>query len=129
MMAKRYLFVSLCILIAFSFVTVVGQVTTTGKIVGKVVDKATGEALIGATVSIIEQVRLGASTDVNGEYYILNVPVGTYSLAASFIGYRQVTMKNIHVSAGYTTELKFELPTEAVEMNEVVIEATRPLIQ
>lgn len=105
------------------------QVTTTGKIAGKVVDKSTGEPLVGATVSLIEQVRLGSATNINGEYYILNIPVGNYSVAASFIGYRQVIMKNIRVSAGFTTEAIFELSTEEVQIGEVVIEATRPLIQ
>jgi len=129
MKTKSYLYVLLGITILLFSSAAFAQVTTTGKIVGKVVDKTTGEPLIGATVIVIDQVRFGAATNIQGEFYIINLPVGNYSLAASFIGYRQVTVKNVHVSAGYTTETKFEMPTEAVQIGEVVIEATRPLIQ
>ncbi len=129
MKTKSYLYVLLGITILLFSSATFAQVTTTGKIVGKVVDKATGEPLIGATVIVIDQVRFGAATNIQGEFYILNLPVGNYSLAASYIGYRQVTVKNVRVSAGYTTETKFDMPTEAVQIGEVVIEATRPLIQ
>lgn len=129
MNSMRYFFFILGMAILIFQMDVSTQVTTTGKIAGKVVDKSTGEPLIGATVTLVEQVQLGGATNINGEFFIINVPVGTYSIKASYIGYREVTIKNVRASAGYTTEAKFELPLEAVELGEIVIEATRPLIQ
>ncbi len=49
---------------------------TTGKIAGKVKDKATNQAIIGVNVAI-KGVSLGAATDANGWYMILNMPPGS----------------------------------------------------
>jgi len=100
---------------------------TTGKIVGKVVDKQTGEPLPGANVLLVGT-TMGASTDANGEYIIINVPVGTYSLKATYIGYQEVTVTNVEVHVDLTTEINFELPTEAITLKPVTIVAERPLV-
>jgi outer membrane receptor protein involved in Fe transport len=99
-----------------------------GKIRGKVTDKETGDALIGANV-IIEGTTLGATCDLNGEYIILRVPAGTHVVKASYIGYAPVTISNIKVNAGQTTTLDFPLPSAAVEVGAVNITAERPLVQ
>lgn len=99
-----------------------------GKIHGKIVDKENGQPLPGATVRILGTTR-GAVTDVNGEYYILNVEVGTYTLEASFVGYRSVQISNIIVNSNLTTEADFQLPKSAVQVAPVEIVARRPLIQ
>jgi outer membrane receptor protein involved in Fe transport len=100
-----------------------------GKVSGKVVDSESKEALPGANV-IIEgaPLTLGAATDVNGEFIILNVPPGTFAVKTRLIGYRTVTIRNVIVSVDLTTNVNFEMPTEAVAMNEVVITAERPLV-
>jgi len=98
-----------------------------GKVTGKVVDSETGEPLPAANV-VVEGTSLGAATNVEGEFVILNVPPGEYSVRAQFIGYRPVTMKSVMVSVDLTTELTFELPAEAITGEEVIITAERPLI-
>ncbi|HSH65074.1 MAG TPA: carboxypeptidase-like regulatory domain-containing protein, partial [Bacteroidia bacterium] len=60
----------------FSFVVLLSQLAlagTTGKIQGKVTDKNTGEPLPGVNV-IVVGTNIGSATDVNGEYFILQVP-------------------------------------------------------
>ena len=79
-----------------------------GKLRGKVTDKESGEPLIGANV-LVEGSTLGASTDINGEYTILSVPSGTYSLKASYIGYSPVTIANVRVNSTLTTTQDFGL--------------------
>ena len=69
---------------------------TTGKISGKVVDQETGEPLIGCNV-IISEIALGAATNLDGTYFILNVPPGSYTLRASMIGYGSVQMNDLQV--------------------------------
>ncbi|NIV94891.1 TonB-dependent receptor plug domain-containing protein [candidate division KSB1 bacterium] len=101
---------------------------TTGKIRGTVMDRETGDALPGANVQI-EGTTLGAATDVNGNYRIIRIPAGTYALTASFIGYQDVTVRNVEVNAGLTTELNFQLPSEAVEVGAVEIVAERGLVE
>jgi hypothetical protein len=46
---------------------------TTGKIAGTVKDKKTGEPLIGANIRL-EGSALGAATNIDGSYFIINVP-------------------------------------------------------
>lgn len=99
----------------------------TGKIVGKVTDLETGDALIGANV-LVNGTNLGAATDVNGDYVILNTPPGTYTIVARYIGYREVRMENIRISVNLTTEVLFQLPSETYQTETVVVVAPKPLI-
>lgn len=99
----------------------------TGKISGKVVDKETGEPLPGVNV-ILEGTMMGAATDINGVYIILNVPVGTYTVTARYIGYKTVSISNIRVHPDLTTEVNFELPSTVLEGETVSIVAERPII-
>ena len=102
---------------------------TTGKIVGTVQDKETGETLPGVAVSI-EGTKLGAMTDLSGEYIILNVPGGRYTLKATMIGYKQTVVKNVLVRPDLTTEVNVRLEPTVLEVIEpIVVEAERPLIQ
>ncbi len=101
----------------------------TGKIAGVVKDKSTGEPLPGVNV-VIEGTSYGSATDVDGYYVILNVPVSTYTIRASYIGYKDVVVENVRVSAGVTTELNFELEPTTLELEEaIVITAERPLVE
>jgi len=101
---------------------------TTGKIVGVVKDKETGERLMGVTV-IVVGTTLGAATDVNGEFFINNVPVGTYTVQASMVGYQSVRVENVQISADLTTTVNFELSSKAVEVAPITVTAERPLVQ
>jgi outer membrane receptor protein involved in Fe transport len=98
-----------------------------GKIRGTVVDLKTKEPLVGANV-VLEGTSYGSSTDIQGKYTILNVPVATYSIKATYIGYRQMTISNVRVNSDLTTEANFPLPSEDVQVEAVEIIAERPLI-
>nr|MBP6672264.1 carboxypeptidase-like regulatory domain-containing protein [Bacteroidota bacterium] len=60
-----------------------------GKISGRVTDRSTGEPLISANV-VVKGLKIGAATDINGDYFILNVPPGTYTLSVSMLGYESI---------------------------------------
>ncbi|MFI5252308.1 MAG: carboxypeptidase-like regulatory domain-containing protein [Bacteroidota bacterium] len=98
-----------------------------GKIKGKVVDKASKEPLVGASV-VIEGTTEGAVSDVDGKYLILNVSANTYTLKVSYIGYQAITISNIRVYNDLTTEQNFELPAVGVQVPTVEIVAERPLV-
>ncbi|MDE3058753.1 MAG: TonB-dependent receptor [Bacteroidota bacterium] len=99
-----------------------------GKISGTVTDAETSEALVGCTIEV-KGTRLGASTDVDGSYFILNVPPGEYDLQASMIGYQKVLLQNVIVDAGKTTTASFKLTSAAVQQKEVVVESVRPDVE
>jgi len=63
-----------------------GNTTDMGIISGSVMDMQTKELLIGVNILILGTQR-GASTDLNGNFLISDVPLGTYSLEFSYIGY------------------------------------------
>jgi outer membrane receptor protein involved in Fe transport len=109
------------------FVTAGLFAASTGKIRGVVKDRETKEPLPGANV-IVTGTQMGAATDINGEFIILNVPVGLYSLRTSFVGYRSVVVSNVKISVDLTTNINIDMPSEALEGQEVTIVAERPLV-
>lgn len=101
---------------------------TTGKIAGKVTDAQTNEALIGVNV-LIPGTTFGATTDVSGNYFIINLPPATYQLKASAVGYTAVTVSDVKVFVDQTTKIPFQLRVEAVQIGEVEVVAERPIVQ
>ena len=99
---------------------------TSGKLAG-VVRSADGAPLAGANV-VLEGTTMGAATDEDGQYYILNVPVTHYSVRADYIGYQTNTINNIRVSVGLTTTVDFNLAVAAVEGEAVIVTAEKPLV-
>jgi hypothetical protein len=100
---------------------------STGKLRGQVIDKETGEPLVGANVTV-EGTTMGAACDINGEYIILNVPPGTFSVKATYVGYKTTTIRNKIVTVGLTTEVNFSLESEAIPGPAIEIVAEVPLI-
>ncbi|MER3524249.1 MAG: TonB-dependent receptor [Ignavibacteria bacterium] len=102
---------------------------TTGKIAGRVVDATSREPLVGVTV-MVEGTKLGASTDIDGTYAIINVPPGTYTLALSLIGYHPARTTMVKVSVDLTTTINFELKESSVAIGEeITVVAERPMVQ
>lgn len=102
---------------------------SSGKIIGVIADKETGEPLPGVNV-VLQDTYLGGTTDIDGYYVILNVPVGAYAIEASYVGYTSMVVNNVRVSAGVTTEQDFELAPTTLELSEaVVVTAERPLVE
>jgi outer membrane receptor protein involved in Fe transport len=93
---------------------------TTGKISGYVRDAESGEPLIGSNI-VIEGTMQGASADINGYYFILNIPPGTYRLKATYIGYETTIMKDLVVSVNRTSLIDFRLKPSAIQTKEIVI--------
>ena len=99
----------------------------TGKIAGVVTDADTGDTIPGAQVVVVGT-TLGSITDVDGNYFIIGVPVGSHDVQARFVGYSESTVSGVLVSSGYTQEVNFSI-REGVELGEIVVEYERPLIQ
>jgi len=100
---------------------------TSGKLVGRVTDEA-GEPLIGANV-IIDGTTMGAATDIEGYYSIINVRAGTYSIRFRFLGYKTRVVENIRISPDQTTKLDAILELEVIEGEEVIVVAQKSLVE
>ncbi|MBU2491684.1 MAG: TonB-dependent receptor [Bacteroidetes bacterium] len=103
----------------------------TGKIAGVAKDAKTGDVLPGANILITalwedgKEVPLsktiGAATDMDGYFYIINLRPGKYSVTASFIGYGKVKKTEVDVYVDKTTQLDFNLEQEEYQSEEVVV--------
>ena len=123
---RRYILLQVCILSLIISTAVFAG--TTGKIAGKVIDASTKDPLVGVNV-FIPNTSLGASTDLDGNYFIVNLPPGKYQIKASAVGYTPVTVADVLVSIDQTTKIDFNLQSQAVEVGAVEITATRPIVQ
>lgn len=101
---------------------------TTGAISGMVTDAQTGEAVVGVTVMVVGT-SLGASTDADGRYMIINVPVGTYTMQFSSVGYGSVEVSNVSVSVDLTTYQSQTLSSQATDIGKTIqVIAERKLV-
>ncbi|HXF95797.1 MAG TPA: TonB-dependent receptor [Gemmatimonadales bacterium] len=94
---------------------------TTGKIEGTVADQA-GVPIAGAQVLLVGT-SFGAITNAQGYYFINNVPVGTYTLRAQFIGYAPTELRGLRVLGGQTLTADVRMQSSAVVLGGVTIEA------
>ncbi|NVM57422.1 MAG: TonB-dependent receptor, partial [Desulfobacterales bacterium] len=101
---------------------------TTGKIAGLVQDGSTGNPLPGVNI-LLEGTTLGAATDADGQYFVISVPPGNYTVVASFIGYATENVTGVRVHIDRTTHLDFGLEVSAIAGEEVVVTAEREAIR
>jgi outer membrane receptor for ferrienterochelin and colicin len=100
----------------------------TGKLSGNITDAEKKEPIIGATI-ILQGTTLGAATDINGNFVILNIPPGVYNVKISAIGYKSLLMEKIRIFADQTTKLDLKLTPSAVQLEDVVVTSSNPMIQ
>jgi hypothetical protein len=95
-----------------------------GQVSGKVLDKNTGETIIGANV-IIEGTTVGVATGLDGEFSLPNIPVGDLNIQVSFISYEPVIIENVKIEGGKTTHLDVVLQETNVSLEGVQVTARR----
>lgn len=92
-----------------------------GDISGSVIDAKTQERLPAVNIQLMELPSIGTVTDPNGSFYLTAVPVGTYSLKATIVGYEGVILTNVVVSTGRSTKVLVRLFERAVEVGDVTV--------
>jgi len=93
----------------------------TGTIKGKITDKADGEGVFGASVTIAGT-NIGTSTDANGNFTINNVPAKQEKISVSIVGYAP-TSQVVSVTTGQTSTANFTIGQTTVMASEVVVGA------
>lgn len=101
---------------------------TTGKIAGKITDKQTKEPLAGVNI-VIDNTYLGASSDLDGDYFIINVPPGMHNISISSVGYQAQHIQDVRVVSDQTTSIDIQLVMTFVMGEEVIVIAERPVIE
>ena len=108
------------VLVLLSITTAQDKSGKTGMIVGHAKNYVTKEPLINATV-ILQGTTIGAATDIDGNFTITDVPVGTHNLRASALGFQPMVKTDIVVSAGKPVDVHFELNEVTVELEGVTV--------
>ncbi len=98
-----------------------------GKVSGTVTDASTGEPLPGVNVQIAGT-QMGAVTNIQGQYFILNVPPGSYTVKFSFMGYIGQDVQGVAVNLDRTTELSAKMKQTVIAGETMTVVAVRPPI-
>ncbi len=94
----------------------------TGTIEGRVTQSRSGEPLIGAQVAVVGT-NIGARTDDDGRFVLLNVPAGRTQIRVLLIGFTMGTVE-LGVTAGSVTTANVELNTSVLRLDEIVVTGT-----
>ncbi len=105
------------IFLILAFGTLTAQVNTS--IFGQVNDEF-GQPIMGASI-FLEGTELGAQSDFNGNYEIMEVAPGSYNLIVKYLGFESQTKYNIIVRSKGTPMYNFILKEAIQELNEVVV--------
>ncbi len=112
-------------LILVFFLTIISTFMMAQKnaiISGKIIDKNSGETLIGATVQI-EGTTTGTITDIEGNFKFTVVP-GSYTLDIRYVGYDPGTVK-VEAKGGAVANVEFAMDeSKETALKEVVVTAT-----
>ena len=124
----RFLALSVAVVLAtFVAVAPVAAQQTTGKVEGTVSDQA-GVALANAQV-FVAGTSFGAVTNDKGYYFINNVPVGSYTLRAQFIGYAPTEVRDVRMFGGQTITQDIKLAPSAIQVSGLTVTAaSNPIV-
>lgn len=91
-----------------------------GKISGKVIDKISNQPLPGVNILVLDT-QLGAATDLNGEFTIDNVEIGSYRVRASFVGYDPIVKSEVVVNSARPAVINFKMVESVIELEGVTV--------
>jgi len=91
-----------------------------GLLIGRVRDTNTHQPLLGVNI-IISGTDLGSATDSLGNFMIKNIPVGSYDVNASMIGYKPITRPNVHIVPKRASVANFDLHPTVLEGDDIVV--------
>ena len=104
------------IYILFIFLTGI-SFAQSGKLKGKVTD---GSSALPSVNIIILDTNFGTASKLDGTYEITSIPVGSYEVRFSVIGYDSKTF-DVKIEANKITELNVELEIKAIELQSVEV--------
>ena len=114
------------ILISLSLFTILFA-GTDGSIRGKITDQA-GAPLPFAQI-YIQELSLGAVADVDGDYIVMNIPVGTYDITFMMLGYSKVVVTDVGVKMDQSVYINQILSEEVIEGEVVIVRGERELVE
>ena len=121
---NRYHFIKISILLALLLIGGTVYAQKMGSISGTVFQKNNQQALTGATIKVVGT-NLSVVADSLGRFRVMSIPVKTYNLNVSAVGFKTFTLYNIVVNSGNEKVFTIELEEETATLGEVVIKANK----
>jgi len=90
-----------------------------GTIKGTVTDQATGDPVMGASVTIVNT-TLGTTTAPDGKFTLTNIPAGRHTIKVTALGYVTVNIADVEVTAGKTTEQNIVLTRAVTDLDKTI---------
>ena len=91
-----------------------------GGIYGRIIDYSTKQPIPFANIVVLET-NFGAASDENGFFKIDNIPVNTYQVKASVVGFNPQIKTDVVLQTAKPTEINFELVPQAIELEGVTV--------
>jgi hypothetical protein len=115
--------VAYLLLILINYNLYAQQITQTVR--GTIIDADSKQALEGVAVVLVGNSSISATSDVKGNFRLLNVPVGRQGFQFTFLGYNARTVNNVEVTSGKEIVLNIELTEKVFETKTVEITANK----
>ena len=132
-MAKKFLMLAVALAVGLAFVTVSdarAQAILEGKLTGTITE-ASGEPLPGVAVEVTSPALISGKratvTSAKGTYVFLNLPVGTYKIAATLPGFKTSIQEKIGISAGASLVIDMQMQPGAIE-EQITVMAASPIV-
>jgi hypothetical protein len=122
--SKTYFMLKSYAFFIFMLFSIAMMAQTSGSVNGVIRDAVNGRPAEGATVSI-DKLQRRTTTDSLGQYRIIDLPVGTYSISVSAIGFEIQTKYNLPITSGNSNEVSFDLLRATATLNNVTVSSTR----
>jgi len=112
---------SFFLLTFFIAATIAGQTNQRGSIEGKLLDKATKQALPGASVILVNGFPNGTTTDTIGHFVINGIATGLYILKISAVGYQEIQITDVNILPNKTNYFEIEVEPVTQRLSEVTV--------
>ena len=111
---KNFLIIASAILMPF-------MASAQFSISGKILEKKSGKALIGAGISLVNSFY-STQSDASGNYTLKNLQEGRYTVSITYLGYKNIEKE---VKLNENSILNFEMIPNSLLADEVLVRATR----
>ena len=100
---------------------------TDGTVRGRVIDE-TGQPMASAQV-FIKELGKGTMADLDGNYILLNIPVGKYDVHCMVIGYKEKIVTDVDIIMDQTVWLNFDMQVSAVQGDAITVTSERQMVE
>ncbi|MCG2615205.1 TonB-dependent receptor [Terrimonas sp. NA20] len=111
---------SLLLTLSFCMISMLSIAQTTGSFKGKIITQSTKQPIMGVSIHI-DNTQLGTTTDTTGVFTVNGLPIGTYAVTISSVGFQTKNISEVVITPGKTYYSEIELLESASSLNEVVV--------